>query len=110
MEEREGETELLDYFILRSDQSPPEAMGNHSALVPGERGMQRHICNFYFWWAFLQDNFTIFPMAKPFTVIQKQRVFQRASMDPTCFCVLGGRKKSAVYHTKNYFIKMEVAQ
>ena len=110
MEEREGETELLDYFILRSDQSPPEAMGNHSALVPGERGMKRHICNFYFWWAFLQDNFTIFPMAKPFTVIQKQRVFQRASMDPTCFCVLGGRKKSAVYHTKNYFIKMEVAQ
>ena len=66
--------------------------------------MQRHIYNFYFWRAFLQDNFTIFPMAKPFTVIQKQSVFQRASMDPTCFCVLRGRKKSAVYHTKNHFI------
>ena len=79
-------------------------MGNHSALVPGERWMQRHICNFYFWWAFLQDNFTIFPMAKSFTVIQKQRVFQRAGMDPTCFCMLK-EKKICWYHTKNHFIR-----
>lgn len=74
--ERKRQIEALHYFILPpSDQSPPVAVGNHRALVSGERRVQRHVCNFCFWWAFLQDNFTVFPMAKPFAVIQKQRVF-----------------------------------
>lgn len=74
--------------VSTSDQSPPEAMGDHGALVSGERGMQRRVGNLYLRRAFLQDDFPVFPMAEPLTVTPEQRIFQGASIDPTRFRLL----------------------
>lgn len=68
--------------------------------------MQRHICNFYLGSAFLPDSSTVLSMAKPFAVIQKQRVFQRASIDPTHFCMLREKNKTAVYDPLIHFIRL----
>lgn len=66
--------------------------------------MQRHICDFYLGRAFLPDSFAVLPMAEPFAVIQKQRVFQRASIDPTHFCMLREKDNTAVYDPERHFM------
>lgn len=63
-------------------------MGDHGALVSGERRVQRQVGNLYLRRAFLQDDFPIFPMAKPLTVTPEQGIFQGARVDPTRFRLL----------------------
>lgn len=60
--------------------------------------MQRHVGNLYLRQAFLQDGFPIFPMAKPLAVTPEQRIFQRASIDPTGFCLLRVQAKDPSAH------------